>query len=87
MINKFVAEFFGTMIFTYIILATGNPLFIGLALMGIIFFIGKISGGHVNPAISVMMTIAGKLPTYDLIPYIVAQTIGAVVSLKLYKRV
>ena len=85
--NKYVAEFLGTLFFLYVILATGKPVPIGLALMAAIIVLGSFSGGNFNPAVSVMMTAAGKLPASDLLPYIVAQVAGGLVALELYKRV
>ena len=87
MINKLIAEFLGTMFFLYVILATGDAVAIGLALMAVIFILGKTSGGHFNPAVSVMLAAAGKLSMKDLAPYIVAQVAGGLVALELYKRV
>jgi len=84
--NKFVVEFLGTLFFLYVILATGNPLAIGLALAVAIMVGGKISGGNFNPAVSVMMTAAGKLPRKDLLPYVVAQIAGGLTALELYKK-
>jgi aquaporin Z len=85
--NKYVAEFLGTLFFLYVILATGKPIPIGLALIAAIIVLGSFSGGNFNPAVSVMMTAAGKLPASDLLPYIVAQVAGGLVALELYKRV
>jgi len=59
---------------------------IGLALMAVISF-WKTSGGHFNPAVSVMMAAAGKLNMKDLAPYVVAQIAGGLAALELYKRV
>lgn len=87
MINKLLAEFLGTMFFLYVILATGDAVAIGLALMIVIFILGKVSGGNFNPAVSVMMAMAGKLSMKDLAPYIVAQVLGGLAALELYKRV
>lgn len=84
--NKFVVEFLGTMFFLYVILASGNPLAIGLALVVAILVGGKISGGNFNPAVSVMMTAAGKLNKNDLLPYIVAQVAGGLAALELHKK-
>jgi aquaporin Z len=86
MMNKFVVEFLGTMFFLYVILASGNPLAIGLALAVAIMVGGKISGGNFNPAVSVMMTAAGKLNKADLLPYIVAQVAGGLAALELHKK-
>lgn len=87
MINKLLAEFLGTMFFLYVILATGDAVAIGLALMIVIFILGKVSGGNFNPAVSVMLAMAGKLSMKDLAPYIVAQVLGGLAALELYKRV
>ena len=87
MINKLLAEFLGTMFFLYVILATGDAVAIGLALMIVIFILGKVSCGNFNPAVSVMLAMAGKLSMKDLAPYIVAQILGGLAALELYKRV
>tara|TARA_B100000927_G_C16131701_1_gene335558 strand:- start:130 stop:399 length:270 start_codon:yes stop_codon:yes gene_type:complete len=87
MLNKLLAEFLGTMFFLYVILATGDAVAIGLALMIAIFVLGKVSGGNFNPAVSVMLAMAGKLSMKDLAPYIVAQVLGGLAALELYKRV
>ena len=85
--NKYLVEFLGTLFFLYIIIATGNALAIGAALALVIYLGGKISGGNFNPAVSVMMVMAGKLPKQDLIGYILAQILGGLAALELYKRV
>jgi glycerol uptake facilitator-like aquaporin len=85
--NKYIAEFLGTLFFLYVILATGKAVPIGLALMAAIIILGPISGGNFNPAVSVMMTAAGKLPAGDLLPYVVAQVAGGLVALELHKRI
>jgi len=84
--NNYLVEFFAAVFFVYIILATGNPLAIGAALALVILLIGPISGGHVNPAVSIVMASAGKLPIADLVPYCLAQVFGGLVALELYKR-
>lgn len=83
---NYLAEFLGTLFFVYIILATGNPIAIGAALTFVILLIGNISGGHVNPAVSVIMASAGKLPVNDLIPYVISQILGGLVALEIYKK-
>jgi aquaporin Z len=84
--NQYLAEFIGTILFMYVYLATGNPLAIGATLAVVILLTREISGGHINPAVSIAMTAAGQLPTRELVPYIVAQSLGALVALELYKR-
>jgi glycerol uptake facilitator-like aquaporin len=84
--NKYLAEFIGTILFIYVILATGNPLAIGATLALVILIAGPISGGHINPAVSVVMASAGKLDIADLLPYMLSQVLGGMVALELYKR-
>ena len=83
---SYFAEFIGALFFMYIILATGNPLAIGGALALAILIASHISGGHINPAVSIAMTSAGKLPMNDLLPYSVSQILGALVALEIFKR-
>jgi aquaporin Z len=83
---SYLVEFLGTAFFIYIILATGNPLAIGAALAFTILLTSKISGGHINPAVSVVMAAAGKLDTKDLVPYCIAQIMGGLTALEIYKR-
>jgi aquaporin Z len=52
----------------------------GLTVLTMAYAIGHISGCHLNPAVSVGLTVAGRFPARDLIPYIVAQVIGAIVG-------
>lgn len=58
----------------------GVALAFGLTVLTMAFAIGHISGCHLNPAVSVGLTVAGRLPARDLVPYIVAQLIGAVLG-------
>ena len=64
----------------------GNPLGIGLLGVSLAFgltvltgayALGHVSGGHFNPAVSFGLWAGGRFAAKDLLPYIVAQTIGA----------
>ena len=83
---NYLVEFLGTLLFVYVILATGNPLAIGVALALIILVAQKSSGGYVNPAVSIVMASAGKLNINELLPYIIAQVLGGLTALQVYKR-
>lgn len=83
---QYLAEFLGALFFIYIILATGNPLAIGAALALTILMTSNISGGHINPAVTITMAAADKLNVNEIIPYIVAQIFGGLVALQIYKR-
>jgi len=83
---KYLVEFSASLFFVYIILATSNPLAIGAALSFVILLVGNISQGYVNPSVSIVMASAGKLPINELVPYCVAQILGGLVALEVYKR-
>ena len=74
--QKYIVEFVGTLFFLFTILATGNPIAIVASLYIAIVIGGSISGGHFNPAVSTMMTFAGKLPKKELPAYLLAQLSG-----------
>lgn len=84
--NKYLVEFLGTMFLMYVIFATGNWFAIGAAL-GIATLLGEpISGGAFNPAVAISLYAAGRLPQSDVLPYIIAQILGALAAFYAYKR-
>jgi glycerol uptake facilitator-like aquaporin len=83
---NYLVEFVGTLFFIYVILATGNPLAIGAALALTMLLTASISGGYMNPAVTIAMAAAGKLPSVEVIPYCLSQIFGGLVALELYKR-
>lgn len=52
----------------------------GLIVIAMIFAFGKISGAHINPAVSIGFALAGLFPKNQLIPYILAQCAGAIIA-------
>ena len=56
----------------------GVSLAFGLTVLTMAFAIGHISGCHLNPAVSVGLWVGGRFPAKDLLPYIVAQVLGAI---------
>jgi len=84
--NKYLVEYIGSIFFLYVIIATGNGIAIGGALALCVLAGGAISGGNFNPAVSVMMAIAGKLPWNDLLPYILCQVAGGLTALFIHKN-
>ena len=85
-LNKYVCEFLGTLFFIYVVLASGKPLAIAAALLVSILLVGNVSSGHFNPAVSIVMANAGKLPLSDVLPYILAQVAGGFAALEIYKK-
>src|SRR6266576_5145480 len=86
--NKYIAEFIGTFVLvltvgcTVIPGAAGviAPLAIGASLMVMVFATGHISGGHLNPAVTLAVFLRGKCPASDVIPYWIAQIAGAALA-------
>jgi aquaporin Z len=58
----------------------GVALAFGLSVLTMAYAVGPISGGHCNPAVSLGLLVARRLPGRDLAPYVVAQVVGAVVA-------
>ena len=87
-IRKYIAELIGTFVLVFFgvgaaIFAGGvieTALAFGLTVIVMSVTIGKISGCHLNPAISIAMFADKKLDTKDLIGYVVCQIIGAIIA-------
>jgi aquaporin Z len=58
----------------------GVALAFGLTVLTMAFAIGHISGCHLNPAVSVGLWAGGRFPRNQLLPYIVAQVLGAIAA-------
>src|SRR5438309_7404566 len=58
----------------------GVALAFGLTVLTMAYAIGHISGCHLNPAVSIGLWAGRRFPARDLLPYIVAQVIGAIVG-------
>jgi len=86
--NKYIAEFIGTFFLvltvgcTVIPAAAGviAPLAIGASLMIMVFATGHISGGHLNPAVTLAVFLRGKCPARDVIPYWIAQVLAGIAA-------
>ena len=93
--KKLVAEFIGTFWLVLggcgsAMLAAGYPelgigfvgvsFAFGLTVLTMAYAIGHVSGCHLNPAVSIGLYVGGRFDSKDLLPYIVAQVLGAVVA-------
>lgn len=73
--NKYVAGMFGDgLSFNMLLIAVA----FGLILMALIYTIGKVSGSHVNPAVSIACLIDGRITVLDCVYYIIAQILGGI---------
>ncbi|MGD0969599.1 MAG: aquaporin Z [Candidatus Aquilonibacter sp.] len=58
----------------------GVALAFGLTVLTMAYAIGRISGAYLNPAVTVGMWLAKRFPGREVLPYIVAQVVGAIVG-------
>jgi aquaporin Z len=58
----------------------GVSLAFGLTVLTMAYAIGHVSGCHLNPAVSVGLMVGGRFKSSELVPYVVAQVLGAVVA-------
>lgn len=87
MASRLLAEFLGTFILVTAILFTGQPLFIAAGFLAAITIAGSISGGHVNPAVSLAMFANGDLSAGALTQYMGAQFAGALFALLVFRMI
>merc|ERR1712013_31386 len=91
LMKSVVAELLGTMLLVIIgcgaaiqwktsFDTTQVSLAFGLAVMGIASFTGHISGGNLNPAVSMGLLVGGNLSLLKFLVYVIAQCIGAVMG-------
>ena len=58
----------------------GVSMAFGLSLLTMVYAIGHISGCHINPAVSVGLLLGRRFPASELIPYVIAQVLGAIAA-------
>src|SRR6187399_261430 len=93
--KKYAAEAIGTFWLTFAgcgsaVIAAGFPqvgiglvgvsLAFGLSVVTMAYAIGHVSGCHLNPAVTIGLAAGGRFPTSQILPYIVAQVVGATVG-------
>lgn len=94
-LNSLLAEVFGTFWLVFggcgsAVLAAAFPevgigllgvsLAFGLTVLTMAFAVGHISGAHFNPAVTVGLWAGGRFPARDVVPYIIAQVVGAILA-------
>lgn len=58
----------------------GIAITFGFIVMSMIYALGNISGAHLNPAVSIAFVLAGRFSIKELLPFIVSQTVGALLA-------
>lgn len=95
MARRVIAEFFGTLWLVLggcgaaVLAATfpntgigflGVAFAFGLTVLTMAYAVGHISGGHFNPAVTIGLWSAGRCANRHVIPYIIAQVVGAIIA-------
>ena len=95
LVNRALAEFLGTFMLVFggcgsAVLAAAFPgvgigllgvsLAFGLTVLTMAYAVGRVSGGHFNPAVTVGLFTAKRIPASDIVPYILAQVFGAIAA-------
>lgn len=92
--KKYLAEVIGTYILVFCgtgavvinqqangtVTHVGVAITFGLIVMAMIFAFGRLSGAHINPAVSIAFALTPIFPKKDLAPYIICQTLGALLA-------
>jgi aquaporin Z len=93
--KRLTAEFIGTFWLVFggcgsAVLAAGVPdlgigfagvaLAFGLTVLTMVYTVGRISGGHFNPAVTVGLWSGGRFPANEILPYTVVQVLGAIAA-------
>ena len=95
LMNRTLAEFLGTFLLVFggcgsAVIAAAFPavgiglvgvsLAFGLTVLTMAYAVGRVSGGHFNPAVTVGLFTARRIPAADIVPYIAAQLVGAIAA-------
>lgn len=80
LMSKAYAEFMGCMVFHFIGSVCPTPIANAVALTTMVFYTAKISGGHLNPALSLTFCILGHTDPLEMIVYWMAQVSGCIVG-------
>ncbi|HSZ72977.1 MAG TPA: MIP family channel protein [Cytophagaceae bacterium] len=92
--KKYIAETIGTFALVFcgtgaivinqeqhgVITHVGIAITFGLIVMAMIYALGDISGAHLNPAVTIAFAVSKKFPVKEVIPYVIAQAIGAFIA-------
>jgi glycerol uptake facilitator-like aquaporin len=84
MIQTYIAEAVGSFIFFAIILTKGEPVMVAVGLLVGILIATIASQGHLNPAITLIAYMEGKVSGDESIGYICAQIVGAIAAVQWY---
>ena len=88
MYQKYLAEYFGTLTLTLIVILSlagifpvATPVLAAITLGLFVYSVGHISGTHINPAVTIGLWSIKKIDASDALSYIMVQVFGAITAL------
>ncbi len=85
MYQKFLTEFFGTLLLVFILLTTKSPIAVGATFALILLLSRGSSNGYFNPAITIVLSSIGMISKTDVLPYCLSQILGGMIGVQLFK--
>jgi glycerol uptake facilitator-like aquaporin len=82
---NYLVEFLASILFTFVILSTGNPLAIGAVYALILLVTLGLTTGYLNPAVTVVLAAAGVISHIEIIYFTLSQVLGALVAYYVYR--
>jgi len=86
LLRAYLAEFLASILVVYVVLETGNSLAIGAAYALGRILAAPLSGGHINPLITVALASGDYFPIMEILPYVVSQILGGILAVHVYKN-
>jgi aquaporin Z len=80
LVSKYLTKLGAPTSYAYLYHGLIIALAFGLILMALAYTIGKVSGAHVNPAVSIAALIDGRISVFDCVYYVFAQVLGGLVG-------
>uniref|UniRef100_A0A6C0D684 Major intrinsic protein n=1 Tax=viral metagenome TaxID=1070528 RepID=A0A6C0D684_9ZZZZ len=82
-----LSEYFGTFLFVLSVLSLSNPIFVGVFFIIALHLTKPVSGGLMNPALSVVMYLKNKLGLQEMFTYIAIQIAAAISAFYVFKTI
>ena len=82
----FAGELIGTFILVSAILFSGNPFVITAAFLAAISIVGSLSGGHINPVVTIVSFLKGSVTMSSVPVYFAAQLLGGLLAYFLHRK-
>jgi len=86
LLRAYLAEFLASLVLMYVVLETGNSLAIGATFALVRIMSTPISGGHVNPLITVALASGEYFPLMEVVPYSAAQILGGILAVHIFRN-